>query len=67
MEFQRIYLKKTKTTVYYDNFSERTVYDENRNLTSEKLSYDGLVETQIKQNKYNPGISQGIMLSVVEW
>ena len=40
----------TKTTVYYDNFSERTVYDENENLTSEKLSYDGLVELQTKQN-----------------
>ncbi len=43
----------TKTTVYYDNFSERTIYDENHNengsATLEKLSYDGLVETQIKK------------------
>ena len=39
-----------KTTEYYDNFAQRTIYDENKNITTEKLSYDGLVESQTKQN-----------------
>lgn len=39
-----------KSVSYNDIFSERTISDENGNLTYEKLSYDGLVETQVKQN-----------------
>ena len=42
--------RTTKTTEYYDNFAQRTFYDENKNITTEKLSYDGLVESQTKQN-----------------
>ncbi len=40
----------SKITVYDDSNSKRTVYDENGSITIEKLSYDGLVEKQEKQN-----------------
>lgn len=42
--------RTTKITEYYDNFAQRTIKDENENITTEKLSYDGLVESQTKQN-----------------